>query len=156
MMPAKYRDGIRAAYKGELIGEALYRELAHRSAQLDHQAKLHAIADVEQLTNSRLKSIAVRLDINLIEADWRPEVERRADELGCLSWSEFIRQALRDWPAYISEFETLQALAPPSDAKSIQLLVDHEVALVKFVRVEHEAPGSSDSIRVLKEFLGAA
>jgi hypothetical protein len=148
-----YRDGIMAAYQGELIGESLYRELANRSMVDDQKAKLHAIADVERHTHCRLKPIAERLGIDVSEAAWMRVVERRVRELESLTWPDFIDKALRDWPPYIARFEALKQLAPAGDADSIQWLVDHESALVAFARTEHDAMGSNASFRPLQTFL---
>ena len=153
MATTPYRDGIFAAYQGELIGESLYRELARQSTDRGQQAKLDMIADVEHATHRRLKPIADRLHINPAEAEWRPIVERRTREIRHLPWPDFIDKALRDWPPYIESFEQLRPLAPPGDAASIQWLVDHEVALVKFASAEKSAMGSDSSLQVLQAFL---
>jgi len=149
-----YIDALRSAYVGELVGETLYRELARRRSNADERAKLDAIADVERLTHGRLHAIALRLGIRPVESEWRPIVERRANELAPLTWHELIDKALRDWPPYIARFEALVPLAPACDAAALRQLVDHEVALVEFARCEHEAPGSLKSLRVLQAFLG--
>ncbi len=148
-----YREGILAAYQGELIGETLYRELANRSKIGDQKAKLYAIADVERQTSRRLKSIAERLGIDAGEAQWMRIVERRLSELESLTWPAFIERALRDWPPYIARFEALRQLAPAGDADSVQWLVHHEAALVAFARTERDAMGSTASFRHLQTFL---
>jgi hypothetical protein len=153
MSDTAYRQQIHAAYQGELIGESLYRELAKRSIDPVRKAKLDAIADVECLTHCRLKPIADRLNVVPIEAEWRPIVDHRATELASLTWPGFISNAMRDWPPYIARFEALRLLAPARDAESIQFLVDHEVTLVEFVRVEMTAMASGSSLRVLEAFL---
>jgi hypothetical protein len=165
MSSGTYRDQISAAYQGELVGEYLYRGLAERAANPDQKAKLAAIANVERLTHGRLRPIAERLGITATEAEWRPVVERRAKELGSMSWPHFIEEAVRDWPPYIARFEALLVLAPAGDATSIQLLVDHEVALVEFVRLEKasltsgvsriDAQGFDASMQVLESFLNS-
>jgi hypothetical protein len=153
MSHAAYRQGIFAAYQGELIGESLYRELARRATDPCRKAKLDAIADVECLTHGRLRPIADRLNIVPAEAEWRPIVDRRAIELASLTWPVFISNAMRDWPPYITRFEALQRLAPAGDAEPIQFLVDHEVALVKFVRAEMTDMGSDTALQLLEAFV---
>lgn len=148
-----YRDGISSAYRGELIGERLYRELGNRSTVGDQKAKLHAIADVERQTHCRLQPIAERLGIVAREAQWMRVVERRVSELESLTWPDFIAAALRDWPPYIERFAALKLLAPARDADAIQRLVDHEAALVAFARLEHDAMGSNASFSSLQKFL---
>jgi hypothetical protein len=154
MSSAHYLDGIRQAYEGELVGESLYRRLSEGCASRDQQAKLGAIADVERLTHGRLKPIAKRLGINPIEAEWRSIVDRRAKELAVLTWREFIDKALLDWPPYIPRFAALKPLAPAGDEGTVQLLIDHEVALVEFTRLENASIGSADSMAPLEAFLG--
>lgn len=148
-----YREGIRTAYEGEVIGDNLYRRLAARRADLDQKAKLAAIADVERLTHRRLGPIAVRLGITLVEAEWRRIAERREHELAALTWHALIEGATRDWPPYVERFEALGALAPVGDKAIIQLLIDHEVALLTFARLEHSAIGSPASLPPLNAFL---
>lgn len=150
---AAYRDGIRSAYAGELIGERLYRALAQGSRDADQRVKLDAIADVERLTHRRLKPIAERLGSVPSDAELQAVVARRAVELAALSWPEFIARANRDWPPYVARFEELKPLAPPGDAAAIRSLIDHEVALVEFARVEQSAVGAEASLRVLQAFL---
>jgi hypothetical protein len=148
-----YLDGVRAAYEGELIGERLYREVARRRADVLERGKLDAIADVERLTNLRLRPIARRLGIQPDEASLQAVIERRANELAALGWPEFIGKAVRDWPPYIARFAELEPLAPASDAAVIRQLVDHEVVLVEFAHVEQSAMGSEASLGVLRSFL---
>jgi rubrerythrin len=87
MASTEYRDDIRQAYEGELIGEKLYRKLATRAALDRQKAKLNAIADVEMLTNVRLRPIAERLSIHPQESEYQGTVERRANELAGYSRS---------------------------------------------------------------------
>jgi hypothetical protein len=132
-----YRDGVLLAYRGELVGEHLYRGLAEHSADAERRTKLLAVARVERLTHRRL----------------RPIVERRTRELRCLSWHDIMAKAVVDWPPFIGRFEALLPLAPPGDLRTIQLLVEHEVVLVEFVRLESIAVPSDDSLRGLRAFL---
>lgn len=165
-----YRDGVLMAYRGELVGEHLYRGLAALEVDAKRRAKLLAIADIEGLTHRRLRPIAQRLGIEVTEADWGPVVRRRTHELGSLSWREFIDKAVIDWPPYIGRFAALLPVAPRGDAICMQRLVDHEVALVAFARCEEAllrsadapstaapvgAPAFDASLRLLQDFLAA-
>jgi hypothetical protein len=140
-----YLEGIRAAYEGELIGERLYREVARRREDVLERAKLDAIANVERLTNRRLRLIAVRLGVE--------PIERRTQDLAELAWPEFIARAVREWPPYIARFAALEPLAPAGDAVVIRQLVDHEVVLVEFAQMEQSAMGSVESLQVLHSYL---
>ena len=149
----EYCEGIRRAYRGELIGEWVYRILADRCPHIDQKNKLRAIAAVERLTAQRLQSIAERLGINPSAPDWQCAAKCRADDLGSLSWPAFLQRARLQWPPYIAKFAQLGQLAPSSDQNSIQLLVDHELALVRFVELKRRNPGTADSLGVLTAFL---
>ena len=148
-----YRHGILRAYDGEFVAEKVYRELARRCAQYDQRAKFNAIADIERLTCRRLQLIAARLSMTPSMADWQLVVERRVADLALLSWFDFIDKALRDWPPYVTQFEALKRLAPAGDERPMQQLIDHEVVLVQFARLEHGDQGIQ-SLRTLQDFLG--
>ena len=153
-----YRDAIQSAYVGEIVGEHLYRALARRCADPGQQSKFNAIADVERLTHQRLQPIADRLQIEPVEAQWQAVVDRRTLEIAALAWADFIAQALEKWPPYIAQFESLAAMAPQSDTAVLKLLVDHEVALVRFARAENDSTGndssgSDASLEILHAFL---
>ena len=154
MSLTSYSDGIRDAYKGELIGERVYRQLATQCTDRAQFVKLAAIADVERLTHQRLRPIVVRLQIIVVDTDWLPVAERRVKDLASLEWREFIEKAWREWPPYIARFEALKALAPACDTDAMHMLIAHEVALVEFVRQETSVSGSVSSIGPLNSYLG--
>jgi len=147
-----YHNGIQQAYLGEIIGERLYRSLANRASQAE-VSKLNAIADVERLTHERLRPIADRLGIQADEAELNEVVMHRTTELSALTWAGFVDQAVTRWPPYIARFEALKSMAPRIDVPAIQYLVQHEIALVQFVRLEKEALGSMSSLLILQSFL---
>jgi hypothetical protein len=92
---------------GRLIGEKLYRKLATRAALEQQKARLDAIADVDMLTNVRLRPIAERLGIHPQESEYQATVEGRAHELAGYSWSAFICKALCDRPPSMARFEAI-------------------------------------------------
>jgi hypothetical protein len=153
MVFGEYHNGIQQAYLGEIIGERLYRNLANRASQADQISKLNAIADVERLTHERLRPIADRLGIQADEAQLNGVVMHRTKELSALTWAGFVDQAVTRWPPYIAMFEALRPMAPRIDVPAIQCLVQHEIALVQFVRLEKEALGSMSSLKILQSFL---
>jgi hypothetical protein len=99
----------------------------------------------------RLKHIADRLQIEASETTINRTVERRITELRRLSWGEFIQQAVLEWPPYLTRFEELRQSAAPGDVQSLQVLEDHERALIQFANLEHR--GSQDSLAALSTYL---
>jgi hypothetical protein len=151
-----YGEGIRNAYQGELVGEKLYRDYSERISDPRRREKLAAIADIERATHLRLEPIAERLQVRPSNTDWHSIVQRRLGEIEKLSWRDLLRKALREWPPYIERFEAVHRLAPAADAPCTRLLVEHELVLVEFIRLESADPDGADSMSVLQRFLAQA
>ena len=151
-----YREGIRDAYQGELVGEKLYRGYCERVSDPRQREKLAAIADIERATHLRLEPIAERLQVRPSSTAWHSIVQRRLGEIENLSWVDFLRKALREWPPYIERFEAVHRLAPTVDEPCTRLLVEHELVLVEFIRLESADPDGAVSLGVLQRFLAQA
>jgi len=53
----------------------------------------------------------------------------------------------RSFPAYIDEFEALEALAPAADRAALQRLTEHEHAAIAFLRRERAGdPASTEPL----------
>ncbi|MDB6086056.1 MAG: hypothetical protein JWN43_3937 [Gammaproteobacteria bacterium] len=148
-----YVDALREAYEGEIEGEAVYRRLAELSVDSEQRKKLVTIADVEQRTHRILHAAASRLGIDPAMEGIAAKAARRAIELNRLAWREFIAKATVDWPPYIERFEAVERMAPVVDALAARRLVEHERALVAFVRLELQH--SHESLRPLHDFLAS-
>jgi hypothetical protein len=148
-----YLDHLLRAYEGELVGEALYRRLAEASQDADRRLKLMLIADVERRTNRLLQPLAERFQVHALPARIDEAVQRRVVELQVLSWKDFARKAASDWPPYIAQFQVLRDLAPTPDQATLQVVVDHEVALVEFIRLECADAPIATSIQPLERYL---
>lgn len=151
-----YIAGIRQAYVGELAASRLYRVLADRRDDARESAKLAAIADVESRTAGVLEPVARRLGISCDRAEIDDIVQRRVKELGAISWSQFIEQALEAWPPYIEQFAALSEHAPATDAVALNWLVAHERALIEFLHIERLEPHTRASLVPLEAYLASA
>jgi hypothetical protein len=136
-----------------LVGETLYRLLAEGSQDGNRRRKLMLIADVEQRTNRLLRPLAERLQVQALQARIDEVVQRRVVELQGLSWKDFARKAASDWPPYIAQFQALRDFAPAGDQATLQVVVDHKVALVEFIRLECADAPISTSIQPLERYL---
>jgi hypothetical protein len=146
-----YNARIKRAYEGEIVGGQLYGHLSVLSEDASCRQKLSTIAEVEGRTRGVLEPMAMRLGIEANARDIQARVERRVAEWRQLNWLAFIRKALAEWPPYISEFEAMERLAPECDKVALRLVVNHEMALVEFARLEHA--GSAQSLEPLRKFL---
>jgi hypothetical protein len=151
-----YLGGIRRAYCGELSASRVYRLLAEQEKFAEQRPKLSAIADVESQTARLLEPIATRLGITCGTDELEGIVRRRVMELGALAWTQFIEQALVNWPPYIAEFEALAGNSPREDRSAMRLLVAHERALVEFLHLERSQPHAPASIEPLRNYLKEA
>jgi hypothetical protein len=151
--PATYIQNIRDAYEGEIVSERVFRTLAAQSQDPETGAKLNAIADVEARTHAVLSHIAARLGIAPSAAELTAEVDQRVKELAGLSWPDFVRHAVSDWPRYIELFSTLEKAAAPGDESALRRLVEHERALVAFAGLENAGAGFAESGAPLRAYL---
>lgn len=146
-----YLDALREAYEGELEGEAVYRGLSDLGDDAIQCKKFSTIADVERRTHLILHPAASRLGIEPAMERIAATAARRTKELSELSWPEFVAKATLNWPPYIARFERMERLAPIVDALAVRRLVEHERALVEFIRLENLH--SRESLRPLQDFL---
>jgi hypothetical protein len=146
-----YVDGVLQAYEGELIGERLYAGVAAARGEQDAQQRFALIAAVERATHTLLQPVAARLGLKASEERVSAAVRKRTPELAALSWPEFVRKAMHDWPPFVPRFEALRALAPADDAAVLEMVVEHERALVEFIR--REAVGDAASLEPLQQYL---
>ncbi len=155
-MGIDYTAGVRRAYVGELAAARVYRALAERSGDAGERAKLAAIADVESRTAHVLEPVARRLGIVCEAREIDERVQHRVEELGALSWPQFIEQALEAWPPYLDEFAALAQNAPATDAHALEWLVAHERALVEFLHIERAQPATRAALAPLEALLARA
>jgi rubrerythrin len=148
-----YRELLHRAYQGELIGEILYRTLATRTNDAKLREKMLLISDVEQRTNQLLHPLADGLRIEASQSTISQVVRDRTAELQSLSWDAFLEKAAFDWPPFIEQFEALRDAGPRAARATLQLAVDHEVALVEFIRLERSGAPNAVALEPLRNFL---
>ncbi|ATU95375.1 hypothetical protein [Phyllobacterium zundukense] len=134
-----YEDRLLSAYEGEILGEAFFATLAHEAEADQTRTKLQHLAAIERMVAGALSPVIARRSLEPkrkeeLAAQGRKEA---IDYLG-LDWTEFAIK-LRDLLLpFLAEFEGLLADAPSADEPLVQLLVDHEAALIAFARTEGE------------------
>ena len=142
-----YEAGVRAAWAGEIYGEALFSELAHLEGGTALAPKWKTLAELEHVTGERLAPLVSRYGF-----DTEPpteEVERglaTARELAEMPHADFMAFMEPYLKEVISSFEVLRDAAPADDRTTMQFLVDHEVALLRFVQLERSG-ADQDSTR---------
>ena len=129
-----YNELLLDAYKGELLGEALFLRMAEREEFADHTGTLRTLATIEKRTAGTLQSLVEEAGL---ECD--PEESRALGrELGGAGgdWTGFV-QALHDaLPPFLANFVRLRELADDPHDRALSALVAHELAINAFTELE--------------------
>ena len=142
-----YQASVQAAWAGEVYGEALFSELARLVPDTALEPRWKLLAELEQVTGRQLAPLVHRYGF-----DTDPPVEQM--ERGVANAREFAQMPHADFMALIepyleevvSRYEALRDAAPAGDKAAMQFLVDHEVALLRFVQLERRG-ADQDSTR---------
>jgi hypothetical protein len=149
-----YRQGISDMYQGELLGEALFSRAAALARDDGQRFKLCVLLQLETETKARLRPLVARLGLSLVEDEsFRAEGLRLGGELGVLPWTEFLKTLGRELELYVTQYQSIADLAPPSDRQIALSMVDHERALLAFVRAELSVAGSGRSLDAVNALL---
>ena len=151
-----YIEGFRQSYYGEIVAEGFYRHLSLGMPEGYRRTALSLIAEAERATHRRLAPFAAQLGIRLTDDDRDQRVRTRLQALGLFDWDAFIQRAHREWPAYLHQFEDLERLAQARGEHGLTFLVDHEKALLDFVRLELIQPGSQEALVPMRSYIASA
>jgi hypothetical protein len=151
-----YIEGLRQSYYGEIVAEGFYRHLSLAVAEGHRRTALALIAQVERATHLRLAPFAAQVGIRLTDEERDRRLRARIQTQGPFDWDAFIHKAHREWPAYLHAFEELESLAKARGERGLAFLVDHERALIEFIRLELADPGSPQALVPMKNYLAAS
>ena len=141
MDDATYRAEILAAYEGELGGEITSATLIeHLAVDATRAAKLDLLRRLEARVGAALAPIVERL--GAAPAD-RDGIATRARDraLAVGSWEALIVHFGPQLDVYVKRFEILREAARPGDEATLDLLVAHEQALIRFGELESAGDG---------------
>ncbi|MBN3752117.1 hypothetical protein G3N95_04135 [Paraburkholderia sp. Tr-20389] len=134
-----YIASIKAAYEGELYGEAWFAAMAREATAPDRQRKLTTMAWLEAQTAMRMMPLVRRLGIDGIdEAAQREKGIRLAQRHAGQSWPVFIAWFIDEIGRFVTLYDELERNGPPEDAAILAELARHERALLDFACLEAE------------------
>jgi hypothetical protein len=136
------------AYQGEVLGEALFANIADTLDDPDHAAKMRVLSTLERKTK---EAIAPALQRAGLSTDPDPEMLALADALAVdMPWADFLGATASITEQYIPLYERIGELDPSETAASV-LLVAHEAALRDFAHAElaGETTTSLDAVNAL-------
>ncbi|MBP0588455.1 hypothetical protein J8I87_01730 [Paraburkholderia sp. LEh10] len=132
-----YIARIKAAYEGELFGEAWFAAMAADAMAPDRRRKLAAMAQLEYQTRMRMMPLVTRLGITGIdEAAQREKGIRLAREHAGQSWPAFISWFIEEIARFVTLYDEMERTSTEEDAAILAELARHERALLEFARLE--------------------
>ena len=152
---SEYDDLLLEAYRGEVLGAALFGAMADTEPDHGRREQLAALRDVEAQTAARLQTLVETSGIDA-GSDDSPAIRRRPAR-GGRSRATVARLPGRPperAPAYLEKFERLQTIGVPRDPILAEL-VAHERAIDRFAELEREGR-SADALAVLRAHLDAS
>ena len=151
---SEYNDLLLDAYRGEVLGAALFGAMADASTDERQRNQLQALQRVEARTAERLRGLvdAAGLDAGIDEPTTdglqMAEATRGAD------WSTFLTTLRTALPPFLANFERLRAIGG-GDEPVLEDLVAHERAIDRFAELELEGR-HADALDVLETHLASA
>ena len=144
-----YRALLLDAYKGEILGEALFGAFAARESG-DRAVKLRVLERIEGTTASQLRPLvdAAEIDVAEDEATARAQGRELAEGMD-IEWDSFVTSLHDALPSYLANFVRLRTMAIDANDPALVALVAHEQAINAFA--ELELAGQADcSLAVLQ------
>jgi len=142
MNPSEYREEIRKASEGELIGEALFLRLAPAYAPEDRE-KLAAMARLESVTGGLLDELLSRHGIEAAAPTVLAEAtESLTERLLGLPWRDLMARFSEGFRPYVAIYDRLEEHAQPQDRDALAFLARQERLLLEFVEAERTGDGS--------------
>jgi hypothetical protein len=148
---SEYERLLIDAYRGEVLGAALFSEMATARTGNERE-QLLALARVESRTAERLRTL---IDAAGIDAgDDQTAVDGGVEMAAATrdqEWSAFLSALRSALPPFLENFERLQAIGE-SDDPVLAELVAHERAIDRFAELEIEGE-SAEALAVLDAHL---
>jgi hypothetical protein len=147
---SEYGDLLVDAYRGEVLGAALFGAMAAARTGSERE-QLLALERVESRTAARLRPLVDAAGLDADDETAAADGRRLAEATRDQDWSEFLATLRAALPPFLANFERLQSIGTPDDPVLADL-VAHERAIDRFAELELEDPGR-DALTVLEAHL---
>jgi hypothetical protein len=149
---SNFTEGFAFAYAEEISGETYFAGFAAAEHDPRRAAIWKKFALIENRMEAALRPLARTLGVMPKDpAALRQSGREEAIANPVQSWEVAMQEMVREYPAYLEEFAGLKAIAPPEAFAAMDLLFDHEVAMIDFAKLE--LAGRRDSVAPLDTFL---
>ena len=151
---ASFNAAFAMAFEEEVSGETFFAALGESEPDPRRAALWAKVALIENRTVAALRPLAEALGVTPAdEAEVRRTGREQAVAWQALPFAEVMAIMVRDYPTgYLAEFEAMLPVAPAQAMSAVQLLIDHEVAIIDMARAE--LSGSGDPNAPLDVYLG--
>ncbi len=141
------------AFEEEVSGETFFAALGETEPDPRRAALWVKVALIENRTVAALRPLAEALGVTPTdEAEVRRIGRDQAREWQALPFAEVMAIMVREYPSgYLAEFKAMLPAAPPNAKRAVQLLIDHEAAIIDMARAE--LAGTSDPAAPLDAYL---
>jgi hypothetical protein len=136
-MNDEYRTLLADAYRGELLGEALFGAYAVRETDSERAEKLRVLERIEATTARQLRPLAEAAGIEVDGAD-DDNARAGGHAMGAsdLAWDDFVKGLHDALPAFLAGFVRLRTLAAAPGDAALVALITHEQAINAFAELE--------------------
>jgi dimethylamine/trimethylamine dehydrogenase len=144
-----YLKTLLSYYEDEISGEAYLYALA---VHFDEKDKINLLARIERRAAESIQPLLEKYgleprDESVLNRERRSFLESHES----YSWAEFMAYIVKRYPGYLDEFHALEQIAPAADLPALNILTDHEVAVIDFAKLE--IAGDSNSTAPLLQYL---
>lgn len=145
----RYLATLLRFFEEEISGEAYFYALADHFAERD---KIILLAKTERVAAQAIEPLLEKYGlVPRHESDFKNEGRSYLELHQSYSWQEFMAYIVERYPAYLEEFNALEQMAPVEDLAALNLLTEHEVAVIDFAR--KELTDDLDSLAPLLQYL---
>ena len=150
---ASFDAAFAVSFEEEISGETFFAALAETELDPRRAALWAKVALIEARTVAALRPLANAMGVTPAdEAAIRRQGHDEAAEWQALPFADIMTLMVRDYPTgYLEEFRAMLPIAPPNAKSAVQLLIDHEVAIIDMARAE--LAGTTDPAAPLDAYL---
>ena len=144
-----YLDTLLRYFEDEVSGEAYFYGLAEYFVE---RKKTILLARVERRAAEAVRPLLHKYGLepreeSVIHDQGKGYVKKHQS----YSWHEFMTYIIKRYPGYLDDFKGLENMAPAEDLPALNILTDHEVAVIEFAKME--LAGNPDSLLPLNRYL---
>lgn len=156
VLASDIKSRLQEAWQGEVFGMAMYRALAERQQDSFRRWQWAVLHQLEIETGSAMRQLLLRHGLSVMKSEESMRAGlAEAERIVMLPWQDMMEAFADDLPATIQDYRALERACAfeGQDAAAMRLLVDHEVASLKFAQLEMrgESCVSINSVLLLLE-----